>query len=129
MKKLLLKGLICISLVISISSCKKDSNVIEGLPTVITSVNCEVHPTSTLVNGECTNQGDSEVSAKGMVWGTSSEPDLNNKLSYSNHGTGIGTFKSSITNLASGTKYYYRAYATNTQGTAYGEVLTFITPN
>ena len=39
----------------------------------------------------------------------------------------MGTFSSNLTNLTAGTIYYYRAYATNASGTAYGENSSFST--
>ena len=39
-----------------------------------------------------------------------------------------GSFNSSVTGLKPGTKYYYRAYATNAKGSGYGEVKEFTTP-
>jgi len=109
------------------SSCKKEEDENKGLPTVVTGENCEVHQVSTLISGECTDQGDSPVTQKGMVWDTQNEPTLEKNYSFSNHGAGTGSFKSSITNLDRNTTYYFRAYATNTQGTAYGEVHSFKT--
>ena len=42
-------------------------------------------------------------------------------------GTGSGPFTSSVTGLTVNTKYYIRAYATNSVGTAYGNELSFET--
>lgn len=42
-------------------------------------------------------------------------------------GTGTGAFASTITVLSADTTYHVRAYATNAEGTAYGEDLTFST--
>ncbi|MBR5984635.1 MAG: carboxypeptidase-like regulatory domain-containing protein, partial [Bacteroidales bacterium] len=41
----------------------------------------------------------------------------------------ITGFYYSLTGLSPNTTYYYRAYATNTNGTGYGETRTFTTPN
>ena len=41
--------------------------------------------------------------------------------------TGTGSYVSSITNLEPGTTYYVRAYATNGNGTSYGEEMSFMT--
>ena len=46
---------------------------------------------------------------------------------FTTDGTGIGTYVSSLTSLMPGTTYYYRAYATNSQGTVYGLTYDFIT--
>ncbi len=133
MRKLFfLTGLIFLSAMIGLSSCEKEEEekdvIIEGVPTLITGATCEVHQQSTLISGECTDEGYSAVTVKGMVWNTSSEPTLENKLYFSNHGPGIGAFKSSLSNLTPNTTYYFRAYATNTQGTGYGKVESFKTP-
>src|SRR5690606_27119587 len=43
-------------------------------------------------------------------------------------GVGLGVFVSSLTELEPGTVYFVRAYATNSAGTAYGEILQFTSP-
>jgi uncharacterized protein (TIGR02145 family) len=40
-------------------------------------------------------------------------------------GTGSGDFVSTLSGLTKGTKYFERAYATNANGTGYGNMLTF----
>jgi hypothetical protein len=42
-------------------------------------------------------------------------------------GNGAGSFCFNLTDLTDGTTYYYKAYATNSEGTAYGEVKQFTT--
>jgi formylglycine-generating enzyme required for sulfatase activity len=42
-------------------------------------------------------------------------------------GSGLGTFRSKIKNLMPETRYCFRAYATNSEGTAYGEEQSFVT--
>jgi hypothetical protein len=44
-----------------------------------------------------------------------------------NEGAGTGSFVSNITDLHPNTSYYVRAYATNSQGTWYGELRSFTT--
>ena len=41
--------------------------------------------------------------------------------------SGVGVFTNSLTGLTPHTTYYFRAYATNSMGTAYGEEVTFTT--
>jgi hypothetical protein len=76
--------------------------------------------------GNVTSEGGGSVSAKGVVWSQSQSPtvDLPTKT---NDGTGSGSFQSYIGNLASGTTYYLRAYATNSAGTAYGDEVSLTT--
>ena len=65
------------------------------------------------------------VTARGVCWSTSQNPTLND--SHTSDGSGTGSFGSSITGLAANTVYYVRAYATNSVGTAYGNVVSFTT--
>jgi uncharacterized protein (TIGR02145 family) len=76
-------------------------------------------PTSATVDCHVTYDGGMPVTARGVIWSTSSNPtiDLPTKTT---DGAGIGTFTTTITGLAPGTKYYFRSYATNSIGTSYG---------
>ncbi|GAB3428769.1 hypothetical protein [Niabella aquatica] len=100
------------------------------LPTNLTS---EVSTTS--VNGITSNtatsggtvsyDGGSPVTARGVCWNISPNPTIANGKTID--GTGTGLFESSINGLTPNTKYYVRAYATNANGTAYGEEVNFTT--
>ncbi|NJK96197.1 MAG: hypothetical protein HC905_15930 [Bacteroidales bacterium] len=46
---------------------------------------------------------------------------------HTSNGTGTGVFTSNMTGLTRNTKYYVRAYATNSEGTSYGDTLSFTT--
>lgn len=66
------------------------------------------------------------VIERGVVWDKSSNPTINLSTKTSD-GQGVGSYTSSITNLSPGTKYFVRAYATNSRGTAYGNEINFTT--
>ena len=83
-----------------------------------------VTSTSAVAGGNITDDGGGSITARGVCWGTSPNPTVNKTTD----GTGKGTFTSNITGLEDGTVYYYRAYATNSSGTTYGQELSFITP-
>ena len=88
----------------------------------VTSVTSE----TAVTGGEVTNDGGANVTAKGVCWGTAPNPTVaGNKTT---NGTGTGVFTSNLTGLTDGTVYYYRAYATNSSGTTYGQEYQFITP-
>jgi len=74
--------------------------------------------------GNITDDGGGNITARGVCWGTSPNPTVNK----TNDGIGPGAFTSNITGLSDGTVYYYRAYATNSSGTTYGQEYSFITP-
>jgi uncharacterized protein (TIGR02145 family) len=81
---------------------------------------------SALSGGIISSDGGASVSARGVVWGTSSAPTIA-LTTKTTDGTGTGTFTSSITGLTSGITYYVRAYATNSVGTKYGSEITLNT--
>ncbi len=84
--------------------------------TVITS-------TTATSGGNITVDGGGLITARGVCWGTTTGPTISN--SRTTDGNGIGSFVSSITALTPGTKYYVRAYATNSAGTSYGNEVSF----
>ena len=65
------------------------------------------------------------VISRGVCWNTTGTPTIAN--SRTTNGSGIGAFTSNITGLDASTTYYVRAYATNSQGTGYGEQRSFTT--
>jgi hypothetical protein len=75
--------------------------------------------------GEATAEGNSVITSVGFCWSQSPNPTLlNNQMSA---GAGIGRFDAEISPLNSNTKYYVRAYATNLNGTAYGNEISYTT--
>ncbi|MDT8375006.1 MAG: FISUMP domain-containing protein [Bacteroidales bacterium] len=85
-----------------------------------------ITPSSAAAGGNVTDAGGGTVSARGVCWSTAQNPTIAD--SKTTNGTGTGSFTSSLTGLANGTVYYYRAYATNSSGTTYGQEYHFITP-
>ena len=94
-------------------------------PTVVTVSVSEVTETTAVTGGNVTSDGGGEVSARGVCWSTSQEPTVEG--SHTTDGTGVGEFVSNLTDLTDNTTYYVRAYATNEQGTSYGEQMSFTT--
>lgn len=88
-----------------------------GLPTVTVNNVSNVTPTSAVCGGNVTNNGGFAVTEKGLVWSTAPYPTLSDN--HASFGSGNGSFTGSMTGLSLGTTYYVRAYATNSQGTAY----------
>ncbi len=80
-----------------------------------------------LITSEVTFEGNSSVSARGIVWGTETNLTLESNSGFTIDGGGIGVYQSNIDGLESGTTYNACSYSTNDMGTSYGEVLTFTT--
>lgn len=87
-------------------------------PTITTTAPSYVSTTFFTSGGKVTADGGGAVTARGVCWDTTGSPTVSDV--HTTDGTGIGTFASSVTGLAKGTKYYVRAYATNISGTSYG---------
>ena len=94
-------------------------------PSITTSAVSIITITTANSGGNITIDGGSAVTTRGVCWNTSPYPTIANNKTI--NGTGTGTFASSITGLTAGTKYYVRAYATNSIGTIYGNQLDFNT--
>lgn len=99
-----------------------------NLPTIatteVTDVT-EITQTTVVVGGEISDDGGAEVTAVGVCWSTNDTPTIDDNKTVD--GTGAGSFNSTITGLSPGTTYYVRVYATNSEGTAYGNVVTIET--
>lgn len=107
---------------VSFSSCKKTNS---DPPAVSTTDVSAVSVSSATSGGNVTSEGTSAVTARGVCWSTNTNPTVAD--SKTTDGTGTGTFTSMITGLTPGNLYHVRAYATNGEGTAYGNEVTFTT--
>ena len=67
------------------------------------------------------------ITQKGVEWSETSTFDT--ITGSTNEGSGDSDFTSNITVLSKDTYYYVRAYATNSLGTGYGQVVEFLTTN
>jgi hypothetical protein len=94
-------------------------------PTVSTSPVSHITNTSAMGGGKVTSPGYSEVTARGVCWSFSPDPTTSD--SHTNDGVGIGSFTSNLSGLLPETGYWVRAYATNSDGTGYGENVYFNT--
>ena len=81
--------------------------------------------TSAVVGGMVLSDGGSEVTERGVCYSTTDTPTIvNNKVVVNE---GLGSFTTTLSSLQANTKYYVRAYAKNTKGVSYGEVVAFET--
>jgi hypothetical protein len=78
--------------------------------------------------GVVINDGGSPIISRGVCWSSDHDPSLVLGAKKTNEGTDIGSFISYVTGLKPGTLFFFRAYATNKNGFAYGSVLTITTP-
>lgn len=97
------------------------------LPNVTSNVS-NISYTSARASGEVLSDGGSPVTARGICWGTTLNPS-SGSVHTVNCGSGLGEFSYTLTNLAPGTCYYVRTFATNSSGTAYSDSISFFTLN
>jgi len=69
--------------------------------------------------------GGVKISVSGFCWSTSELPAIENNKTTND--SIIGSFTNTITGLQPETKYFIRAYATNSAGTAYSSQISFTT--
>ena len=105
---------------ISLTSCKKLT-----LPVVTTENVFGIAQTSAVAAGNVIEDGGSEVTARGIYWGTAQYPSKTGGRMM--EGKGTGTFSVSLHGLTFKTKYYIQAYATNSEGTSFGNEVSFTT--
>ncbi len=98
---------------------------ITELPTVETASVSSITATSATSGGSILSDGGASITSKGVCWNTNSNPTISDN--HTEDGTGSDPFISEITGLNSNTTYYVRAYATNSEGTAFGSQVSFST--
>ena len=95
------------------------------LPSIYTSNVTDISYTSASISGNVTDDGNAEVTERGVVYSKTQNPTTSN--TKKRNGSGTGSFTCNLTDLQDGVTYYVRAYATNLKGTAYGEEKSFTT--
>lgn len=95
------------------------------IPIVSTFATTLIVKTTATSGGNVISDGGSPVTTRGVCWNTTGSPTIFD--SRMGDGIGTGSFILNLTGLTKSTVYYIRAYATNSVGTAYGNILTFKT--
>lgn len=103
------------------------TNQIITLPVVTTNGFSNISQTSATSGGNISSDGGAPITERGVCWSMDKNPTTEKRKS--SDGIGSGNFTSNIVGLMAGTKYYLRAYATNSAGTAYGNEIFFVPGN
>lgn len=97
-------------------------------PSVTTSTATNISWTTATAGGNVTDDGNDVILERGVCWGTTHNPDTGSDFSHlAASSTGTGEYSCTLTGLTPSTKYYVRAYATNSKGTSYGDEKDFTT--
>jgi hypothetical protein len=118
--------LIVLIVVFIATSCKEDdandpikpNDPVLELATISTDEVTIFTKTTATITGKVVSDGGSAITEKGFCFGTTTAPTItSNKISS---GPAKEDFTANITGLSLNTTYYFRTYATNSTGTAYG---------
>jgi len=97
------------------------------VPIVSTQTVTDIDVETAIGHGLIIDVGDPPASQHGFCWNTTGMPTIDDDIVDIGIVTTEGEYTADLPGLTSGTVYYVRAYATNTDGTSYGEELSFQT--
>ena len=110
------------------AGCSKNNDtttIVGPVPVITTSSVTNITATTATCGGNITSNG-VPVLFCGVCWSASQNPTIINSKTIDS--VASGSFISVLNGLLTNTTYYVRAYATNINGTGYGNVATFTTP-
>ncbi len=109
-------------------ACKKDKTVSPVLPQVSTLSITNIAGTTATGGGNINSNGGADVTLSGLCYSTTNQtPTIANDTTKST--VTNGNFTSLLKNLQPSSTYYVRAYAVNSVGVGYGEIVSFTTGN
>jgi uncharacterized protein (TIGR02145 family) len=110
-------------------SCKKsDSAPPPTTPAVTTTALTNITTSSATTGGKILTNGNAAITQSGIVWSkTNANPTLTDSVIAGT--TSSGSFTTNLTGLDFNSVYYIRAFATNSVGTGYGDVVKLNTTN
>lgn len=95
------------------------------VPILTTQEVTEIYATTATYNGTVVYAGDPAYIERGFVYGTLTNPTVDDNDMKVVSGSGTGDFSANLTGLIEGTTYYVRAYATTVKTTVYGNLVSF----
>ena len=109
-------------------NCAASGTGVNAAPTLTTTTPAASITTTTVTSsGNVSDAGCQAITARGICYGASLNPDITGTKTTETGTTGVVT--SNITGLSPNTLYHFRAYATSSAGTSYGSDVTFTTLN
>ncbi len=98
-------------------------------PSVTTNAASGISSFEVTLNGNVTSDGGALVTERGFIYSSTDNTPTIGEIGVTQvtDGSGAGVFSEAISGLNSSMTYYYQAYATNSEGTTYGGVVSFAT--
>ena len=102
------------------------------LPVLTTAPASDITATTAMSGGNITDDGGATITDRGVYYSMYQVPPIIFREAlihnHTHDGPGTGRFISSLTGLYPHTTYHIVAYAVNSAGLAYGDIITFTTP-
>jgi hypothetical protein len=127
MSRFFLRGVSFIALVTLVLAmgCGEDDPAGTSIPKLTTTAITDITTSSAESGGTITSDGGEEIVIRGVCWSTTPDPTVADDKTT--NGAGSDDFTSTLTDLESNTTYFVRAYASNANGTGYGNSVSFTT--
>jgi uncharacterized protein (TIGR02145 family) len=116
--------IITVLVIILVNSCRFNTGQVPVVNTMLVS---KITEYSIEAGGNIESDGGANVFDRGICYSSTNQTPTINDNKIKDREKGIGFFKIFDHALTQNTTYYYRAYATNNNGTGYGNVFTFTT--
>ncbi len=122
LKNLILFSVVAFSLFL-FPHCKKEKK----MPELTTIPVADIAVNSAFGGGEVIDDHGLSITTRGIVWSIDNNPSIENNTGSSYSDDVSNAFATSITSLTPATKYFVRAFASNGDGTGYGNEVSFTT--
>lgn len=96
-----------------------------SVPVITTKPASFITQTSAISGGKVLSNGGAKITSRGICYNKTGSPTISSNIIPNS--SGLDSFTSDLAGLDPSTTYYVRAYATNSQGTAYGNQISFKT--
>jgi uncharacterized protein (TIGR02145 family) len=105
------------------------SCILKDVPTVRTSSITEIEALQAKSGGDIKRDGNSTITEAGVCWSIQKRPSIYDSIFVVDLSGGqiLGDFYAEVTELQPNTKYFVKAFATNDEGTGYGNEVSFTT--
>jgi hypothetical protein len=117
---------ICWLTIFAVLTCCTKKEYENKLPSLITVPASGITTNSAILGGIIGNDGGNAITSRGVCWGLDPHPEVSSNMKNMS-GKGAGLYTCLVDKLIPDKLYYVTAYATNSEGTAYGGEVTFKT--